>query len=169
MGRLEGKVAIVSGAGRGIGRSTVKFLAAEGAKVLAFSRTETELASLCEEVRAAGKQSCSGLAVSSVSQHGMRAPLALILAATPDLTPLNSSGATATYIVADAPKEDDVTAAFKAAKQQYKWAADVFVGNAMQVATHLLGASRPQLHPCCFAVHPELSAFPLDTSHFPKL
>ena len=34
MGMLEGKTAIVSGAGRGIGRAEALLLAAEGAKVI---------------------------------------------------------------------------------------------------------------------------------------
>jgi 3-oxoacyl-[acyl-carrier protein] reductase len=46
---MEGRVAVVTGAGRGIGRVTALLLASRGARVLGVSRTESELASLAEE------------------------------------------------------------------------------------------------------------------------
>jgi NAD(P)-dependent dehydrogenase (short-subunit alcohol dehydrogenase family) len=46
---VEGRVAIVTGAGRGIGRATALLLAARGARVLGVARTESELASLAAE------------------------------------------------------------------------------------------------------------------------
>jgi NAD(P)-dependent dehydrogenase (short-subunit alcohol dehydrogenase family) len=44
------RVALVTGAGRGIGRATVLALAARGRRVLAVARTEEELADLAREV-----------------------------------------------------------------------------------------------------------------------
>jgi len=44
-----GRVALVTGAGRGIGRATALALVARGARVMAVSRTEKELASLAAE------------------------------------------------------------------------------------------------------------------------
>jgi hypothetical protein len=43
---LEGRVALVTGAGRGIGKGIARALAAAGARVMAVSRTEAEPASL---------------------------------------------------------------------------------------------------------------------------
>lgn len=53
-GRLDGKVAVVSGAGRGIGRSIAARFAAEGAEVLLFARTAPELEAACNDIKAAG-------------------------------------------------------------------------------------------------------------------
>ncbi|MEV5876335.1 glucose 1-dehydrogenase [Streptomyces sp. NPDC052101] len=53
-GLLAGKVAFVSGAGRGIGAAAARLFAREGAQVLLAARTEAQLKAVTEEIRAAG-------------------------------------------------------------------------------------------------------------------
>lgn len=53
MGRLAGKVAIITGAGRGIGRAMARRFAAEGAKVAIASFTHDNAVSLAGELNAA--------------------------------------------------------------------------------------------------------------------
>jgi NAD(P)-dependent dehydrogenase (short-subunit alcohol dehydrogenase family) len=53
-GRLEGRVAIVTGAARGIGRAVTRAYAAEGARVIAVDLEGDELAAEVEALRAAG-------------------------------------------------------------------------------------------------------------------
>jgi NAD(P)-dependent dehydrogenase (short-subunit alcohol dehydrogenase family) len=52
-GRLQGKAAIVTGAGSGIGRASAKLFAAEGAKVLATDITDA-VSETAAEIKAAG-------------------------------------------------------------------------------------------------------------------
>ena len=54
LGLLAGKVAFITGAGRGIGAAAARLFAHEGARVLLAARTEAQLKTVTEEIRAAG-------------------------------------------------------------------------------------------------------------------
>ncbi len=63
MGKLNGKVALVTGSGRNIGRATILRLAAEGAHVVVNSRTNQEEAdAVAKEAQARGVKALSVLA-----------------------------------------------------------------------------------------------------------
>ena len=50
--RLDGRIAVVTGGGRGLGRACAFALAGAGAEVVLVSRTESELAAVAEEIAA---------------------------------------------------------------------------------------------------------------------
>ena len=54
--RLDGNVAIVTGAGRGLGAAIAEAFAQAGADVLIASRTESQLHEVAAKVAAAGRQ-----------------------------------------------------------------------------------------------------------------
>jgi NAD(P)-dependent dehydrogenase (short-subunit alcohol dehydrogenase family) len=54
---LEGEIALVTGAGRGIGRATALALARDGAHVAVTARTMAEIEAVAGEVRALGRRS----------------------------------------------------------------------------------------------------------------
>ncbi|MBP6107872.1 MAG: SDR family oxidoreductase [Steroidobacteraceae bacterium] len=54
MGQLDGRLAIVTGAGQGVGRGTALALATEGAAVAVIGRTEAKLVETCDEIRRRG-------------------------------------------------------------------------------------------------------------------
>jgi NAD(P)-dependent dehydrogenase (short-subunit alcohol dehydrogenase family) len=80
--RLEGKIAVITGAGSGMGRAMANLFAAEGAKVVAADWHQETLDEVVEEVRAAGgditgvqgnvavREDCERLIDTAVSTYG---------------------------------------------------------------------------------------------------
>lgn len=66
---LEGKVALVTGAGRGIGRAIALSLAAQGASIAACARTRSQIESLAQAVQATGRGRCLSL-VADATREG---------------------------------------------------------------------------------------------------
>lgn len=54
MGKLEGKVAIVTGATSGMGRESAKLFAQEGAKVVVTGRNEERAKAVVDDIKEAG-------------------------------------------------------------------------------------------------------------------
>jgi 3-oxoacyl-[acyl-carrier protein] reductase len=59
MGQLDNQIAVVTGAGRGIGRAIALKFASEGADIVCVSRTQTNSDKVAEEVRALGRRAWS--------------------------------------------------------------------------------------------------------------
>lgn len=79
MGRLDGKVAIITGAGRGIGRAMAKRFAAEGARVAATSFTLAKVEALADELNA---RHGAGSAIAMRCDVGEKADIEAAVAAT---------------------------------------------------------------------------------------
>jgi 2-hydroxycyclohexanecarboxyl-CoA dehydrogenase len=70
-GRLDGKIAIVTGGGQGIGRGIALALATEGAAVTVTGRSPDKLAAVVQEITATG-----GRAIAASGDVGIRADVA---------------------------------------------------------------------------------------------
>jgi len=93
MARLSGKVAVVTGAGQGIGRGIARCLAAEGAAVVLAGRTVAKVAEVAAEIEAKG-----GAALALACDVNLRAQVDDVIAATvarfgpPDVLVNNAQG-----------------------------------------------------------------------------
>jgi len=74
MGKFDNKTAVVTGAGRGIGKEIAKALAAEGAKVAVISRSEESCQGAADEINAAYPDSAKAFAI-DVADHDAVAEL----------------------------------------------------------------------------------------------
>ncbi len=74
MGKFDNKVAVVTGAGRGIGKAIAKALAAEGAKVAVISRSEGSCQGAVDEINAEYADAAKAYAV-DVADHDAVAAL----------------------------------------------------------------------------------------------
>jgi NAD(P)-dependent dehydrogenase (short-subunit alcohol dehydrogenase family) len=81
-----GRMVLVTGAGKGIGRATAKLLASRGASILALSRTADDLASLAAEI------GCQTIAADLADLEGVRTAVS---AAPPFDLLVNCAGTTA--------------------------------------------------------------------------
>jgi len=78
MDRVKGKIALITGAGTGVGRACMKLFAAEGAKVVGVSRTQSNLDETLAQVKAAGHEGivvAADLATAAGAQKAVDAAL----------------------------------------------------------------------------------------------
>ena len=92
--RVTGRVAVITGAGRGIGAATAVALAQAGADVVVSARTEAPLAAVAREVEAAGRRAV----VVPADLSDPEAAAGLAQAAVPHLLASSADGGTGSVV-----------------------------------------------------------------------
>jgi NAD(P)-dependent dehydrogenase (short-subunit alcohol dehydrogenase family) len=101
MGRLEGKRALVTGAGAGIGRAVARAMAAEGAAVAVTDIAQDRIDQVVGEVEDAGGRAI-GLELDILDEGSMRAGVAEVVAAFGGLdTVVNNAGVASVGTIQD--------------------------------------------------------------------
>ncbi len=125
MSRLDGRVAVVTGAGRGIGRATAARFADEGAAVVLAARSTEETGALADELRAGGatasaiaadvtdEAAVTALMERAVAEHGRLDVLVTCAAAGPAAGPATELSLAQWRAVLDV----DLTGAFLACRE----------------------------------------------------
>jgi NAD(P)-dependent dehydrogenase (short-subunit alcohol dehydrogenase family) len=68
--QLEGKIAVITGGGRGLGKGIALTFAAEGADIVIAARTEAALKETATEIEAMGRQCLPIVTDQAVPEHG---------------------------------------------------------------------------------------------------
>lgn len=79
MSGVEGRVALVTGAGRGIGRATAELLASRGARLMAVARSESELQTLGLDYAVADLGTPDGCAFAVEETHRRLGPVDILV------------------------------------------------------------------------------------------
>jgi NAD(P)-dependent dehydrogenase (short-subunit alcohol dehydrogenase family) len=79
MSGVEGRVALVTGAGRGIGKAAAELLAARGARVMAVARSESELAALGVDYVAADLGTLEGCEQAVAETENRLGPIEILI------------------------------------------------------------------------------------------
>ncbi len=79
MAGVEGRVALVTGAGRGIGKATTEILTARGARVMAIARSEAELVALGVEYTVADLGTLEGCTLAVEETAGRLGPVEIFV------------------------------------------------------------------------------------------
>ncbi len=79
MAGVEGRIALVTGAGRGIGRAVAELLAVRGAQVMGVSRSEQELATLGLEYTVADLGTLEGCALAVTETERRLGPIDILV------------------------------------------------------------------------------------------